>query len=70
MPYYRLAQRYALPSLFVMLILNGTFRGLGDTVRPFWVSLGANAIHALTEAAPLALPGAERRESIWPAVSS
>lgn len=36
-----------LPVLFTMLILNGTFRGLGDTVRPFWVSLGANAVHAL-----------------------
>lgn len=36
-----------LPFLFTMLILNGTFRGMGDTVRPFWVSLGANAVHAL-----------------------
>ena len=36
-----------LPSLFAMLILNGTFRGLGDTTRPFWVSLGANVVHAI-----------------------
>ncbi len=47
-----LAARYlgisvlGLPSLFLMLILNGTFRGLGDTVRPFWVTLCANAVHA------------------------
>jgi putative MATE family efflux protein len=37
---------FGLPSLFVMLILNGAFRGIGDTVRPFWVTLGAIAIHA------------------------
>lgn len=35
-----------LPTLFTMLALNGVFRGLGDTVRPFWVSLGANCVHA------------------------
>ena len=35
-----------MPSLFLMLILNGAFRGLGDTTRPFWVSLIANLIHA------------------------
>lgn len=35
-----------LPSLFTMLVLNGAFRGLGDTKTPFWVSLGANAVHA------------------------
>ena len=35
-----------LPSLFVMLIFNGVFRGLGDTTRPFWVTLGANLVHA------------------------
>lgn len=34
-----------LPSLFLMLILNGAFRGLGDTIRPFWISLAANIIH-------------------------
>ena len=35
-----------MPSLFLMLILNGAFRGLGDTTRPFWVSLLANLVHA------------------------
>ncbi|MDX1933256.1 MAG: MATE family efflux transporter [Capsulimonadales bacterium] len=45
------AERYlalsilGLPSLFVMLILNGAFRGLGDTMRPFWVSLIGNLVH-------------------------
>ena len=48
-----LAARYlgisvlGLPTLFLMLILNGAFRGLGDTVRPFWVSLGANVVHVV-----------------------
>jgi putative MATE family efflux protein len=47
-----LAARYlavtvvGLPSLFTMLMLNGAFRGLGDTVRPFYVTLGAIGIHA------------------------
>jgi putative MATE family efflux protein len=36
-----------MPSMFSMLILNGIFRGMGDTVRPFWVSLGANIVHAI-----------------------
>ena len=36
-----------LPTLFLMVILNGAFRGLGDTTRPFWVTLGANLVHAL-----------------------
>lgn len=36
-----------LPSLFFMLILNGAFRGLGDTMRPFWISLAANIVHAI-----------------------
>lgn len=36
-----------LPTLFLMFILNGAFRGLGDTVRPFWVSLFANIVHAI-----------------------
>ena len=35
-----------MPFLFMMLILNGAFRGLGDTARPFWVSLLANIVHA------------------------
>ena len=36
-----------LPIQFVMLTLGGAIRGLGDTVRPFWVTLGACAVHAL-----------------------
>ncbi|MBC8101818.1 MAG: MATE family efflux transporter [Cytophagales bacterium] len=35
-----------LPTLFLMLTFNGAFRGLGDTVRPLWVTVGAIAIHA------------------------
>ncbi len=35
-----------LPTLLLMVIMNGAFRGIGDTVRPFWVTLGANAVHA------------------------
>lgn len=47
-----LASRYllisiaGLPTLFLMVILNGAFRGIGDTTRPFWVTLGANIVHA------------------------
>ena len=43
---YLLVTILGMPSLFLMLIMNGAFRGLGDTVRPFWVSLGANCVHA------------------------
>ena len=43
---YLLISICGLPSLFLMVILNGAFRGLGDTARPFWVTLGANLIHA------------------------
>ena len=35
-----------LPTLFLMLIFNGAFRGLGDTVRPLWVTVGSILIHA------------------------
>ena len=35
-----------LPTLFSMLAMNGAFRGMGDTVRPFYVTLGANCVHA------------------------
>ncbi len=35
-----------LPTLFSMLAMNGAFRGMGDTVRPFYVTLGANIVHA------------------------
>ena len=47
-----LAARYlavtviGLPSLFLMLIMNGAFRGMGDTTRPFWVTVGAIVVHA------------------------
>jgi putative MATE family efflux protein len=36
-----------LPTTFLMFVLSGAFRGMGDTVRPLWVSAGANVIHAL-----------------------
>ncbi|MES2460933.1 MAG: MATE family efflux transporter, partial [Armatimonadota bacterium] len=35
-----------MPTLFLMLIFNGAFRGLGDTIRPLWVTVGSIAIHA------------------------
>lgn len=35
-----------MPTLFAMLTMNGAFRGMGDTVRPFYVTLGANLVHA------------------------
>ncbi len=35
-----------MPMLFAMLTMNGAFRGMGDTVRPFYVTLGANLVHA------------------------
>lgn len=38
---------FGMPSMFLMFILNGAFRGLGDTVRPFWVSLAANIVHVI-----------------------
>ena len=33
------------PALFLMLILGGVFRGLGDTVTPLFVMIGVNIIH-------------------------
>ncbi|MBV9850059.1 MAG: MATE family efflux transporter [Armatimonadetes bacterium] len=33
------------PALFLMLILGGVYRGLGDTVTPLLVMLGVNVIH-------------------------
>jgi putative MATE family efflux protein len=36
-----------LPSTFLMFVLSGAFRGMGDTVRPLWVGAGANVIHGL-----------------------
>lgn len=43
---YLLITMLGMPSLFVMLILNGAFRGMGDTTRPLFVTLGANIVHA------------------------
>ena len=36
----------ALPFSFLVWVQGGIFRGLGDTVRPFWVTLGSNLVHA------------------------
>ena len=36
-----------MPFQFVMLTLGGAIRGLGDTVRPFYVTLGSCFVHAL-----------------------
>ncbi|BDI30268.1 MATE family efflux transporter [Capsulimonas corticalis] len=33
------------PALFLMLILGGVFRGLGDTLTPLYVMIGINVIH-------------------------
>ena len=33
------------PALFLMLILGGVYRGLGDTVTPLFVMIGVNIIH-------------------------
>ena len=33
------------PALFLMLILGGVYRGLGDTVTPLLVMIGVNIIH-------------------------
>ena len=35
------------PFQFVMLTLGGAIRGLGDTIRPFYVTLGSCFIHGL-----------------------
>ena len=34
-----------IPALFIMLILSGVYRGLGDTVTPLLISIGINVIH-------------------------
>ncbi len=34
-----------IPTLFVMLILSGVFRGMGDTVTPLLVMIGVNLVH-------------------------
>lgn len=36
-----------MPVQFVMLTLGGAIRGLGDTIRPFYVTLGSCFIHGL-----------------------
>lgn len=33
------------PALFLMLILGGVYRGLGDTLTPLWVMIVVNVIH-------------------------
>ena len=38
------------PIQFLNMILGGAFRGLGDTTRPFYVTLGSVGIHALGNA--------------------
>jgi putative MATE family efflux protein len=43
---YLLYTTLGMPTLFLMLIFNGAFRGLGDTVRPLWVTVGTILIHA------------------------
>lgn len=40
----------ALPFSFLVWTQGGIFRGLGDTVRPFWVTLGSNVVHAVLNA--------------------
>ena len=42
---YLLVTVLGLPTLFLMLIFNGAFRGLGDTVRPLWITGGAILVH-------------------------
>lgn len=55
------AERYltwavvGLPFTYLNFVQAGAFRGLGDTVRPFWVTLGANVVHASLNA--LLIPG-------------
>ncbi|MDQ2686519.1 MAG: MATE family efflux transporter [Armatimonadota bacterium] len=34
-----------IPALFLMLILGGVYRGLGDTLTPLWVMIVVNIIH-------------------------
>ena len=42
---YLLVTVAGLPSLFLMVILSGIFRGLGDTVRPLWITSIAILVH-------------------------
>lgn len=34
-----------IPALFLMLILGGVYRGLGDTLTPLWVMIIVNVVH-------------------------
>ena len=45
-----------LPFSFLMMVQAGGFRGLGDTVRPLYVTLGAIAVHGALNA--VLIPGA------------
>jgi putative MATE family efflux protein len=44
---YLLTILFGIPLQFVMLTLASAYRGLGDTVRPFYVTLAACLVHAL-----------------------
>jgi putative MATE family efflux protein len=43
---YLLVLALGQPVQFLVMILGGVFRGLGDTTRPFLITLGSVAIHA------------------------
>ena len=43
---YLLVMALGQPVQFLVMILGGVFRGLGDTTRPFYVTLGSVGVHA------------------------
>jgi putative MATE family efflux protein len=43
---YLLVNLLGIPFQFVMLTLGSAYRGLGDTIRPFFVTVGACLVHA------------------------
>ncbi|MBB6048713.1 MATE family efflux transporter [Armatimonas rosea] len=47
---YLLVLALGQPVQFLVMILGGVFRGLGDTTRPFYVTLGSVAVHAVGNA--------------------
>lgn len=47
---YLLVLALGQPVQFLVMILGGVFRGLGDTTRPFLVTLGSVAVHAVGNA--------------------
>lgn len=47
---YLLALALGQPVQFLVMILGGVFRGLGDTTRPFYVTLGSVGVHAVGNA--------------------